>query len=171
TGSQHAEGVEASPTDDHTAASEDRDADFDAFWDAYPRKTGKKDARRKWETAIKREGATSAQLLTAAQRFAALCRANRTETRFIPHPATWLHQGRYEDAELAHAPAVTSPQQPSPRGATHRHQPYTDSDETAGQAKVRAWLERQGITPDQIEAAKAQAGTPHHHMTGKEHAQ
>ncbi|MFZ3569458.1 hypothetical protein ACNYS0_21130 [Streptomyces sp. BH034] len=69
---------------------------FDEFWDAYPRKVAKGNARTAYAKAIKR-GADPAALATAAARHAAQWRAAHTEPRFIPHPATWLNAERYDD--------------------------------------------------------------------------
>ncbi len=69
---------------------------FDAFWLAYPRKVGKDAARKAF---AKRK--PSAQLLQAM--IAALERQRATEQwqrdggQFIPHPSTWLNEGRWQD--------------------------------------------------------------------------
>jgi hypothetical protein len=68
--------------------------EFDDFWNAYPRRIGKRAAEKAHAAALKR-GATAVQLLTAARRFATSKQG--TEAQFIPHPATWLNQGRYDD--------------------------------------------------------------------------
>ncbi|HVW79828.1 MAG TPA: hypothetical protein VHB69_02655 [Mycobacteriales bacterium] len=69
------------------------EAAFDEFWSIYPLRKGKLDAERKFAQAAKR--ADPGVILAGARRFAA---ANRqTEPRFIAHPATWLHQGRWDD--------------------------------------------------------------------------
>ncbi|MDK6241380.1 helix-turn-helix domain-containing protein [Winkia sp. UMB10116] len=67
--------------------------DFANFWQAYPRKTGKKAAAKAYAKAIK-EGATPEELLQGAARLAA--DPNRVD-QYTPHPATWLNQGRWED--------------------------------------------------------------------------
>jgi hypothetical protein len=79
----------------HTRAKrETAPAGFDEFWDAYPRRTAKRAAQTAYVAAVKR-GAEPAEILTATRRFATATRG--TEPRFIPHPATWLNQGRYDD--------------------------------------------------------------------------
>ncbi len=71
-------------------------ARFDVFWDAYPRKSGKDAARKAF---AKRH--PSEALLT--EMLAAIAKQKRTEQwtknggQFIPHPATWLNQGRWMD--------------------------------------------------------------------------
>jgi hypothetical protein len=69
---------------------------FDEFYEAYPRRTGRRKAAQEFAKATKE--ATPAELVTAAIAFRQACQHNRTEQKFIPHPATWLHQGRWAEA-------------------------------------------------------------------------
>lgn len=71
---------------------------FDAFYFAYPRKVGKEAARRAFERAVRRTEA--AVILAGARRYAA--DPNLPEKKYIPHPASWLNAGRWDDeAEVA----------------------------------------------------------------------
>ena len=67
---------------------------FDEFWSLYPRKIAKATARKAW-------GKLSAeQQLMAAKAINTHCeywKTKETELEFIPHPATWLNQERWED--------------------------------------------------------------------------
>lgn len=72
-------------------------AAFDAFWRAYPRKVGKDSAQRSFDRAITK--ATVQQIMTGLQRYATKCVSDKTETKFIVHPTTWLNQGRWDDDE------------------------------------------------------------------------
>ncbi|PVE95009.1 helix-turn-helix domain-containing protein [Microbacterium sp. TPD7012] len=67
---------------------------FDDFWVAWPRKVKKPHALRAWGKAIKR--ASPEDIVAAAISY----RDNpgRPETRFIPHPATWLNADSWNDA-------------------------------------------------------------------------
>ncbi|MEV5606981.1 hypothetical protein [Streptomyces sp. NPDC052225] len=94
-------------------------AGFEDFWQAYPRKVAKGSARTAYVKAVKR-GADPATVTAAAAKHAAQWRAAHTEVRFIPHPATWLNQERYED-ETDPTPAHQQPQIPGAR--------YTDPTE------------------------------------------
>lgn len=67
--------------------------EFQDFWDAYPRKTGKLDAERKFIIACRR--ATAEQIMDGVARY-----QFSDDPKFIPHPATWLHQGRYLDVQV-----------------------------------------------------------------------
>lgn len=79
-----------------------RDAAFDEWWKAYPRKVGKDKARHEYQQAERRLAtdrfdATGARdyLLAKVTEFAATPKGKAGQ--FCPHPATWLHQGRYDD--------------------------------------------------------------------------
>jgi len=83
-----------------------RDPAFVEFWAVYPKRVGKAEAFRKFQVAIRR-GADLEAIIAGAQRYAA---ANRgTEDRFVAHPATWLHQGRWEDEPASKATAASKP--------------------------------------------------------------
>lgn len=63
------------------------------FWAAYPRPVGKKSALRKLEL-IRKSGEIEFEALIAAARKAG---EGIDDPKFIPHPTTWLNQGRYLD--------------------------------------------------------------------------
>lgn len=67
---------------------------FDDFWDRYPRKVGKGAAQSRWRRL---STADRSAVLAAVPDHVARWREMRTETQFIPHPATWLSQRRWED--------------------------------------------------------------------------
>lgn len=68
---------------------------FDVFWQIYPRKVGKLEAQRAYEKAIKKT--PDHVIRAAALRHADECKMK--EAQFIPHPATWLNQGRWMDEQ------------------------------------------------------------------------
>lgn len=78
------------------AAGEDTDlAAFDEFYGIYPRHIGKAKAKRAFVTASK---TTDPQVIIAgARRWAGFCEATRRQMQYIPHPTTWLNQGRWDD--------------------------------------------------------------------------
>lgn len=98
--------------EDHaqTSGSSDRESRsdrFDEFWDAYPRKVGKKKARAKFAAAVKAAG-DAQRVIDGAQRLAA--DPNLPEKRFIPHPTTWLERGGWDDEPLpGRAPSGQAP--------------------------------------------------------------
>lgn len=92
-------------------------ADFDAFWQVYPRKVDRHDAERAWLRAVR---LALPEVLTAAcERFAAAMEGKERE--FIPHAATWLNKRRWLDwpepatlagASIPVAPTPAAPQAP-----------------------------------------------------------
>ncbi len=62
--------------------------EFEEWWKAYPRKVEKRGAWKKWEHA--RKAAGHAPLLTAAVNYARYVVKERTEAKFVKHPATFL---------------------------------------------------------------------------------
>lgn len=64
------------------------------FWKEYPRRVGKVHAMKALDKA-KRAGVEWDKLINAVRTFAKI--AATKETRFIPHPATWLNAGRWDD--------------------------------------------------------------------------
>jgi hypothetical protein len=92
------------------AALPDPQIPFSAFWTCYPRRTGKDAARRKWDRLSR---ADRVAILAAVPAHVAHWRREGTEPRFIPHPATWLSQGRWKD-DLSTASSPTMPNHPDP---------------------------------------------------------
>lgn len=67
--------------------------DFEEFWQVYPRKVGKGQARLAFKTALRK--ATKDELVSAASAYAESVRS--TEQNFIPHASTWLNGERWLD--------------------------------------------------------------------------
>lgn len=65
---------------------------FELFWKSYPRRVGKPNALKSWNRICPSEKLTAVICADASRRFAS------TESQFIPHPATYLNQRRWEDA-------------------------------------------------------------------------
>lgn len=83
--------------------------DFEAFWTRYPHKVGKDAALRAWQTRRKAGDLPSLDTLTEAiVRYIA---AKPTDRAYC-NPATWLNQGRWQDAlaEPGSPPASASAQ-------------------------------------------------------------
>lgn len=95
------------------------DEHFENWWKHYPRKEGKQKAREKYKkavSALKKEGRGGVLYLSdRVQKFAECVKkwpaidhkGTRLKPHMIPHPATWLNQGRYDDDEkmwLKHVP-------------------------------------------------------------------
>ena len=68
----------------------DKQEGFGDWWSAYPRKIAKKPASQAW-AALSKTDKKAARAGLNTYEFS-------KETRYIPHPATWLRQRRWEDA-------------------------------------------------------------------------
>lgn len=79
-----------------------KSSNFDLFWQAYPKKVGKEAARK----AFSRVKAPLESLLTAIERQKCGNQWLTENGRFIPNPATWLNQGRWEDDVTSVSPAA-----------------------------------------------------------------
>ena len=66
---------------------------FDAFWSAYPKKTGKEAARK----SFARAKADIGTMLSALEVQKQSEQWTKNNGQFIPNPTTWLNQGRWED--------------------------------------------------------------------------
>jgi len=68
---------------------------FEAFWSAYPRKIGKRAAMTAW-ARLKVNGSFD-KVLAAVEQQKRSEQWQKDGGQFIPHPATWLNQGRWDD--------------------------------------------------------------------------
>lgn len=66
---------------------------FDAFWQAYPKKVGKLAAKKAFDKA----NVPVETLLDALERQKCGEQWQKDNGQYIPNPATWLNQGRWED--------------------------------------------------------------------------
>ncbi|QDG65827.1 hypothetical protein NIBR502772_06000 [Pseudarthrobacter sp. NIBRBAC000502772] len=78
--------------------------DFDTFWAQYPRKVGKIAGKKAFDKAIR---LTSLEQLLSGVELLKRETAGK-ELEFIPHPASWLTAGRWDD-EPSTKPAASSP--------------------------------------------------------------
>mgnify|MGYP007122361357 CR=1 FL=1 len=68
--------------------------DFQDFYRLYPHKKGKENARVMWSRLTEKERELAHAWLI---RYIAYWKQKAIEKQFLPHPATWLHQKRWED--------------------------------------------------------------------------
>lgn len=71
------------------------DEQFEQWWQRYPRRKGKGQARKAFRAAAKRVGYQ--RLCEATEAFARDCESKQTDIQYIPHPATWLNGERWDD--------------------------------------------------------------------------
>jgi hypothetical protein len=91
---------------------------FEKFWAVYPKRTNRKAALAKLETALK-AGVDPEKILTGAARYAE--HVKFTEPQFIKAPDAWLNAGKWDDelpAEPQQPPARAGPQRSSGDGMT-----------------------------------------------------
>jgi hypothetical protein len=69
--------------------------DFNAFWKAYPRKEAKKAALKAWQKSKDKPPLADLLAAIAAQRKGQAW--TKDGGKYIPHPATWLNDGRWDD--------------------------------------------------------------------------
>lgn len=69
--------------------------DWQSIYDAYPRKVGKPSAKRAILKALK--VTPHHHLLLKTQEYARWCRDAKQDPVYIPHPATWFNDERYND--------------------------------------------------------------------------
>lgn len=75
-----------------------KDDDFDVFWKSYPRKTAKEDARKAYAALMKKKGApTIERLVESVEAHKQSDDWKKENGKYIPHPSTYLRQGRHED--------------------------------------------------------------------------
>ena len=67
---------------------------FGEFWRLYPRKIGKLYAMKCYDRAI-RNGASHEEIMEGLRAFKE--HGLPSDAQFIPHPSTWLNQGRWMD--------------------------------------------------------------------------
>lgn len=82
---------------------------FLTFWTVYPKKVGKDAAARAFSKAMARidDAEPLAVILAGVER----ALPGWDEPKFIPHPSTWLNEGRWEDE--APTPAKPRPERPA----------------------------------------------------------
>jgi hypothetical protein len=67
---------------------------FNEFYSLYPRKQGRRAAEKSWQRLSILE---QQEAYDALSNHIEYWKLKQTEKDFIPHPATWINQGRWED--------------------------------------------------------------------------
>jgi len=71
---------------------------FDEFWAAYPKKVGKDDARKAFDKR-KPDADLAAKMVAAVNAQKQSAQWKKDGGQYIPNPATWLNQGRWQDED------------------------------------------------------------------------
>jgi hypothetical protein len=99
--------TEVEPSKKHIPPS----ADFDSWYQGYPKRLGKKAALKCFLTRRK-EGVTLEELTTSRDNYAAHLAAEKTEAKFIMHPSTFLSSNERWKDYLKPIPKAAVPQRP-----------------------------------------------------------
>lgn len=147
---------------------------FARFWNAYPKKIGKARALRQWRKLQPSEGMTE-RLIAAVDTQAQSPEWTRENRRFVPAPARWLEEGRWDDEPVPHAPHVTGTEKPitaeerqrarrfrDSGGGYCRHEPQCASSSMCVGRIVRDWRrdEHAGLTFDEQEPEPLEEPSP-----------
>jgi hypothetical protein len=89
-------GAHHSKTPKDKPSEEQLQTSFDRFWAVYPKKAAKQVALKAWEKLAPDDGLLEA-IIRAIERAKETRQWQRESGCFIPHPATFLNQGRWED--------------------------------------------------------------------------
>ncbi|WP_347220315.1 hypothetical protein [Chryseobacterium sp.] len=84
------------PDKPRASLADDGGEHFKTFWSAYPKKAGK-DAAKKAFAKRKFDEQAFEKVMAALNEQKASEQWQKDGGQFIPHPATWLNQGRFED--------------------------------------------------------------------------
>ena len=82
-------------------SAQDINYEFDRFYAEYPRKVSKSEAKKKFINIIKKSKDSSiiANIFYGLECYKKSIIANKTETKYIKHPTTWLNQECWKDYE------------------------------------------------------------------------
>lgn len=100
---------------------------FQSFWSAYPKKVGKEAARKIW-ARLKPSQELLDRMLRAINEQCQSDQWQKDQGQFVPHPATWLNQGRWDDEPTLIGEDVVIPP------AIHENRPHA-----AGKRPVSAF--------------------------------
>jgi hypothetical protein len=76
-----------------------KDQLFDQFWSIYPKKVAKGAAEKAWRK-IRPDGQLAGAIFAAVEKAKSNPSWRKDGGQFIPHPATWLNQRRWEDEPM-----------------------------------------------------------------------
>ena len=94
----------SSPKSESEEGKESEKGEFEIFWNCYPRKVGKKAAQKAFQNAQNRPRIDD--LLAAIHRARGSPQWAKEGGQFIPHPATWLNRGQWDDVPVESRPSV-----------------------------------------------------------------
>ena len=114
--------------------------DFEIFWKAYPRKTGKGYCQEIWK---RKKFPAIEIILDSLKKSIASPDWQKEGGKFIPNPSTWLNQGRWEDEGIDHSILSQKIQRPAFKASTSSVDPEA----------YRAWKIEEGYPPQFIDSS------------------
>lgn len=69
---------------------------FEGFWDRYPKRVGRKKVEELYKRIVTSKEKEQA-LMEGLEKYIGKWTAEKTDVKYIPNPATWLNQERWED--------------------------------------------------------------------------
>lgn len=117
--------------------SSDDEDQFNEWWNLYPRKTAKQDARKAWKTATKQTPPADIIAATQHQTTTSGSPLNR-EPQYVPYPASWLRAGQHLDTPTPQPQQQLRPyDQPQRRGCDNcDHTGYIHHEDPNGTSWV-----------------------------------
>jgi len=111
---------------------------FDKFWLGYPRKVGKGAAEKAWIKAVQGTQAQTIIDSLGSHKFS-------EDINYIPHPATWLNQRRWEDVPAVGSSPAAAPVKLFPDGTPWK--PLAEMTDEERRARVEQfWREQRANT-------------------------
>jgi uncharacterized protein YdaU (DUF1376 family) len=99
--------LRTSSSDSTLSAQNAQGGEFEKFWEAYPRKRGRDKAIKAWKVTAKKRPSLE-KILAQLEAQKSTHDRQKEDGQYIPYPATWLNQGRWDDELL---PVVAAPAQ------------------------------------------------------------
>lgn len=131
---------ESNPNPNPTRTREEKSPDdslFALFWNAYPRKEGKENARKAF-SKLNVDGGLMDILLKAIEKQKGSAQWQESGGQFIPYPATWLNGKRWEDEVKPASVVEKKPVKKAP-AQQYEQRDYVDEDNAAFQRMIQEW--------------------------------
>lgn len=96
---------------------------FNEFWSVYPKKIGKAAAKKSW-AKIKATAELHSSIMKAVETQKRGEQWQRENGRFIPNPATWLNQGRWDDEIRTGYPNTSTRSDPQSESGNGQNRAY-----------------------------------------------
>lgn len=119
-------------------SKDSKSKDFDKFWLGYPRRVGKGAAEKAWVKAVQGTEASVIIASLGSHKFS-------EDINYIPHPATWLNQRRWEDVPTVGSSPAAAPVKLFPDGTPWK--PLAEMTDEERRARVEQfWREQRANT-------------------------